>query len=184
MGSARRTHPSAPSSPCRIFYYKRSLERSRPQDSSAAERKPPPRRNPSPEGAACESPAREVPERIREGNESCGDCTRLNYIQSLILLPVPLPSIPESQSNPNQHKSHRRNQQHQHRPVQRLLPLFRRAARIRIAHRTTLAECRHCANANHRNHHKNANSVQNKFHRVTSRPTARPAPHPGKRRNT
>jgi hypothetical protein len=69
---------------------------------------------------------------------------RKNSFQTRRLLPlgvqIPPPSIPESQSHPDQHKSHRRYQQHQHRPVQRLLSILRSGSGASVAHRATLPQ--------------------------------------------
>src|SRR5208282_3247698 len=77
---------------------------------------------------------------------------------------VPPPSIAESQSHPHHHKSHRRNQQHQHRLVQRLLSLLGRGLRVRVAHSAALPECGQGESTKDGHDEQDGNRLENRPH--------------------
>jgi hypothetical protein len=70
-------------------------------------------------------------------NESCLQALLIR----ILIAPLPIPNREHSAEN---HYSNRRQQQHQHGLIQRLLALLRRGLGIRIAHRAALTESRRC----------------------------------------
>jgi hypothetical protein len=111
------------------------------------------------------SEARALAEAPKKTGKGGARRAKRKYRESLILLLIAPLSIPESQTKTKDHNSNRRKQQHEHRPVQRLLAFLRRAPGVSIAHRAALPKAGHGANAEHRQQCKSSSFATKKRHR-------------------
>jgi hypothetical protein len=105
---------------------------------------------------------------------------RENLVRILI---APL-SIPHRENGAEKHDSNRRQQQHEHGPVQRPLTLLGRGPGVCIAHCASLPEGGHRASAKHNQQRKRPNFAVRKGHKTTSRPSVGCDPHPERKRKT